>query len=263
MKKTFALLLSLLMLLLCFGTAFAAEQSSVVDLALLLTDDEWQELSRQAQETAEGGCGVYIILLEDYRDYAGSPRDCAEKLFLDSGWGVGAEADGVLLLLSMDDRDYSVVGHGSFGRTVVARINDDAFLDDFADNDWYGGLADYIDECADAIAMGPERYTEPPAVIMPEPMPVSKLDGQSFLYIVLGSCAVSAIICLILLARMKTARRQTAADAYVPEQGVKMRISTDRYTHTTRSVRHAPRNNSSGGGSGGGGGGFSGRSGKF
>lgn len=261
-------LLILLALALCLTTAvWAAEQAHVIDLTLNLTNDQWQELNTRAEEASLGGCGVYIIMLDDYRDYASSPQSCAEKLYVSNNYGVGAEADGILLLLSMDDRDYAIVGHGPLGRSTVNRVDDYAFLDDFGSDDWYGGFSDYIAECTAAMALGVDAeaaiggQSGPQAVVVSGP---PGLDGQTFLYIVLGSAVVSLIVCLVLLSRMKTARKQTAADAYVPDRGVELRVRTDLYTHTTRSVRHVPKNNSSSGGSrGGGGGGFSGRSGKF
>ena len=266
-------LLILLALVLCLSaTVWAAEQTYVVDLSLSLTNDEWLELNRQAEEASLDGCGVYIILLDDYRAYAGDPQGCAEKLYSSNAYGVGADADGILLLLSMDDRDYAIVGHGPLGRAAVEWVDDEAFLDDFRYDDWYGGFEDYIDECAYAVGQAKDYgYSQiggqsgPQAVITPAPVPAgrSPLDGGTFLLILLGSALVSLIVCLILLSRMKTARKQTAADDYVPDRGIQFRIRTDLYTHTTRSVRHVPKNNSSSGGSSGGGGGFSGRSGKF
>lgn len=259
--------LILLALVLCLSTAvWAAEQTHVVDLILCLSNDQWLELNEQAEE-GSGECGVYLIILDDFRDYASSPQSCAETLYRNNGYGVGADADGILLLLSMDDRDYAIVGHGPLGRTAVELVDDNVFLDDFRYDDWYSGFADYIDECSYAIGLAKTYgYTDisgadgPQAVIVPQPMPTGSRLAASFPMILLGSAVVSLIVCLILLAQMKTARKQSGADAYVPDRGVEYRIRTDLYTHTTRSVRHVPKNNSS---SGGGGGGFSGRSGKF
>ena len=61
---------------------------------------------------------------------------------------------------------------------------------------------------------------------------------------------ISAFICLILYRRMKTARKKTEADEYMP--GFTLRVKRDRYTHTTRERTYDPpqkESNSSGGSS--------------
>ena len=82
------LLLSLLLALLCPLAAFAegadGEQSFpyVLDNANLLSDSQRQALEEQAAALSEThACSLYIVTMEDYREYAGDVYTCATQLF--------------------------------------------------------------------------------------------------------------------------------------------------------------------------------------
>lgn len=53
---------------------------------------------------------------------------------------------------------------------------------------------------------------------------------------VFGGCLVSFIIVKAMIASMNTAREATQADNYYTEDDVRVAVSSDRYTHTTRKV---------------------------
>lgn len=66
--------------------------------------------------------------------------------------GEGPNRDGIMLLLSMNDRDWAMFCYGSrseytfnkYGQQELEKV----FLDNFGENDWYGGFEDYIKECS-------------------------------------------------------------------------------------------------------------------
>ena len=90
---------------------------------------------------------------------------------------------------------------------------------------------------------------------------VNSIEPEIWLAVLGGSMAVALIVCLVMKAGMRTARKATHADAYIPRGGVDLRIKQDLFTHTSTHVIHHPKSNSNGGSSGGGG--FRGHSGKF
>ena len=148
MKKRIGLLCTTLLLaILLPATALAASGFEdarlgfVTDEAGLLTNDEWAALEERAEEISQRQrCGVYIILLDDFTRYTydSSVDEAAKSLYTDYALGYGPQKSGVLLLLSMAERDYALIAYG-YGNTAFTDYGKDrladVFLDDFGDDD--------------------------------------------------------------------------------------------------------------------------------
>lgn len=158
MKKFLSSVLAVLLLIVCLSIpAFAdAQLSYVTDDAGILYDSDISALEERAAAVSEQyGCGVYIVTVEDFTDYSDAyyVDDFGEELFSSYDLGLGDGNCGILLILSMAERDYGLVAHGDFANTAFTDYGKDAlaeyFLDDFRNDDWYQGFADYIDGCAE------------------------------------------------------------------------------------------------------------------
>lgn len=258
MKKKISALLTILFLMfaLC-TTALAAEDGIgyVIDTGNLLTYDEWETLENRAQDISQRtNCGVYIVTLDDYTNYgSGEVYDVTTQIFnnADNGFGLGTDRNGILLLVSMADRDWAMFVHGddaeyafdSYGQAML----EDSFLPDFSEDNWYGGFSGYITACDEYLSLAASGE------------PVRKSAVQSVIPVICGSCIIALVICLIQKSKMKSVRRKTEAHNYTTFGGLTLTGSYDRYTHTTESVRSVEKNSSSAESGGGG----SGRSGKF
>ena len=68
-------------------------------------------------------------------------------------FGIGEGRDGILLLQSTWGRDYGLYIRDGYANSMVGKyartLLEDAFLDDFADDDYRGGYEDYLSTCAD------------------------------------------------------------------------------------------------------------------
>ena len=91
------------------------------------------------------GVGVYIVTVEDYRDFhSEGVYKATYTIYHECTMGEGPNRDGIMLLLSMDDRDWAMFCYGSrceyafnsYGQQKLEKV----FLDNFGENDWYGGL---------------------------------------------------------------------------------------------------------------------------
>ena len=283
MRKCNMFLTLLLILALAIPSAvFAAGPETVIDSgteeqeiyiydeAGLFTGEQYQNLQEQAMSISNySQCGVYFVAVNDYTDYSSYSDilSAAEELYLANGFGIGEEQNGILLILSMIDRDYALVAYGDFGNMAFTDYGKDVmsenFLDDFADNHWYSGVLDYLLDCEHMLDMALEGT----------PLDVqiqgTSQDRPLFMAIpmaLLPAAALSLVICFIFKRQMKTARRQTDAFEYVVGNSVDFRVRQDIFTHVTHSRRKI--NTSSGGSKPGGGttvrsSGFSGKSGKF
>lgn len=257
MKKAIMTALAVLLVLLLGTSALAAsgEMLYVFDLAGLLTYDEWEPLEElAAQISGTHGCGVYVVAAEDYTEFGdGSVYDTAAEIFTaeDSGFGLGEGQDGILLLLSMDERDWALYVHGdaaeyAFGDAALAQL-EDSFLPEFGEDDWEAGIDGYLRACDDYLTSAAEGE------------PVGDDPVASVILAVGVSCVIALLVCLVLKGRMRSVRRGAQAVAYVADGGLKLTEQSDLYTHTTKTVRHIEKNTSRSESGGGG----SGRSGKF
>lgn len=265
-KRLFSLILVLVMLLSVGIFAAAAEPAPeqtgaqmeyVIDTADLLSFAEWSELEQRAASVSERyGCGVYIVTVDDYTDYGtGSVYEVTTQLynFEGNGFGGGAGRNGIILLLSMAERDWAMFVTGDTaayafnadGRKMLEKV----FLDNFRDNDWYGGFSDYINACNEYLAKAEAGA------------PVKK---SASLGLPIGLAIIIALaVCLVMKGRMKTVYQKVEADAYTVGN-IKLTRSYDRFTHITETRRTIEKSNdSSGGSSSESGGGGTGRSGKF
>lgn len=239
----------------------AAEQSSlemnyVRDLADILDYEEWEELERWAAEISlDHSCGVYILTLDDYQNYgSGEVYEVATQVYHDqeNEFGIGEGRDGILLLLSMNDRDMAMFVYGDRAEYAFDEYGqetlEDVFLDDLGENDWYGGFSDYLDTCDKYLTKAENGQ------------PVRKSPKSFIILSVVVSFVLAWVICMRFKAKMKTVHQKTTAGTYAVS-GVKLTSSYDRYTHTTETRNKIEKSSDSSKKESGGGG--SGRSGKF
>lgn len=245
-------------------------QSFVYDEANLLSDSEEASLEDAARAVSQTyGCGVYLAAVDNYLDYStASVYEAAKTFYRQNNLGLGESSTGILLFLSMDDRDYWLVAYGDqahaaftdYGKEAMA----EAFLDDFGSNDWYHGFADYIDICGEYLAL--EQAGTPVDVgsdPVAEELSLGEQIAGSLLIAVIPALVIATIFCLIARAKMKSAKIGTEARAYVTRNGVRLTVNEDHYLRTTVTRTPRPKNNNSGGGTSIGSDGFSGSGGKF
>ena len=180
--------------------------------------------------------------------------DGATTLYKKYDLGVGNERKGVLLLLSMRGRDYSLVTYSDYGNYVFDQPTREEmtywFLDDFGNDDWYTGFADYVDACDAFLSEGPDNLKSEIAV----------LTGMIFLIPLI----IAAIAIFILGCKMKSVAKKTQADVYAGD-GLELIRSYDQFTHATeiRKKREEESDSNRGSTHSKSSGGFGGTSGKF
>ena len=266
MKRLISILTVILLLTLFIVPVSAAEEPEhcIYDLAELLTGEEYWALEDYAQEISQAQqCAVYFLTVDDYRDYGdGVIFDVARQIFLVNGLGMGEDQDGVLLILSMADRDYCLLAHG-FGDTALTDYGKDyiseEFLDNFGDNDWYGGCLDYLTYTDELLTMARD------GVIFDRDSWIT--SGHLWIFSLVFAAVLSAVICLIQRGLMKKkVHQQTEAGNYLEGGSVQITRRRDVFSHTTE-VRQKIETDSGSSGSSGGhshsSDGFSGKSGKF
>lgn len=259
MKKLLVSLLLALALVLSLGAAAHAEArlDFVTDEAGLLTSEEKQSLrDRAARISGEYDCGVYLVVVNDYKEYVnGSIADFSETVFHSYDLGYGDSENGVILAMSMKDRDYDIYAHGNFGMAAFTDYGKEqlaeSFLDNFRRNDWAGGFRDYIDTSADMMRRAKEG--NPVDIWIPDSVQQEKpgLDGFKAIISVLVGAITGGSAVGVMKKSMKTAVKQTRAENYVVRGGVQLRQKSDDFINRTVTQQVIRRDNNSAGRPGG------------
>ena len=237
----------------------------VFDISDLLTYEEWEDLETRAADISNRQhCGVYFALVDDFTDYGdGSVYEVTYQLYHGSELGIGANRDGIIVLLSMEERDYAMFVYGEYAEYAFNSYGqkklEETFLTDFEYDDCYGGISHYLNTCDEFLTKADSGEPVREALWV---WVVSYLF--MIIFITAVCCIISGIICYMLLRGMKTVSQKVEANEYIAEGGLQLTERYDQYTHTTETRTKIQKESSSGGStrseSGGGG---SGRSGKF
>lgn len=243
----------------------SAGMQYVFDISDLLTYEEWEDLETQAADISNRQhCGVYFALVDDFTDYGdGSVYEVTYQLYHGSELGIGANQDGIIVLLSMEERDYAMFVYGEYAEYAFNSYGqkklEETFLTDFGYDDWYGGISHYLNTCDEFLTKAESGEPVREALWV-------WVASYLFMIIFITAvcCIISGIICYMLLRGMKTVSQKVEANEYIAEGGLRLTERYDQYTHTTETRTKIQEESSSGGStrseSGGGG---SGRSGKF
>ena len=254
MKRILASLLLVIILLLSLSVCAHAEAriDYVSNYAGILSSDEQKDRrDRAAAVSAQYDFGVYVVVVDDHTQYVnGSIEDFAEEIFHSYGLGVGETEEGMILAMSMKERDYDIYAHGEFGNYAFTDYGKeqlaDSFLDNFRRNDWAGGFRDFIETSADMLQKAKDG--NPVDIWIPDPDPVE--TGPSFdgfkaaislaMGALFGGGAVGGM-----KRSMKTAVKQTQAENYI-RGGVNLRGERDTFVNrTVTRTRIRQENNSS------------------
>lgn len=233
----------------------------VFDISDLLTYEEWEELEARAADISNRQhCGVYFALVDDFTDYGdGSVYEVTYQLYHGSELGFGTDRDGIIVLLSMEERNYAMFVYGEYAEYAFDDFGqeklEEQFLGDFGDNDWYGGISHYLDACDEFLTKADAG----------DPVRLSYWENfwEYLPAVAVLACLPTGLVCIWLMRGMKSVRQKKEANAYLTEGGLHLTQQYDQYTHTTETRTKIQEESSSGGTCSESGGGGSGRSGSF
>lgn len=250
--------MGMILVLLCFavilavpaaafsGTFIMEDNAPLFDAAVAA---ETEQLCAEAAELY--GCGIYTVILDDFTIYDSTAYEAAKDIYRERNFGIGENKNGIMLMLSMSERDYALICYGDIANSAftdaVQEQIEDAFLDDFAEDSWDSGLKDYVASSIHVLAnfdgtIGeafPGYYEDgvyyPPVDLTAQEV----LQGYWWLILML-SCLVAVkgkpLVQRWLERDMHTAHEELDADSYVPAEGVKLTKQTDVFSHEERRI---------------------------
>lgn len=210
--------------------AFAAgDMPRLMDMADLLSDDEESDLSSLLDEISKRQQVDIVVVTVDSMEGA-SAVVYADDYYDYNGYGYGDERDGILLLISMDERDWHISTHGfaitaltDAGQEYISEI----FLNDLSMGDYAAAFTRFAGLCDDFITQARTG----------EPYDTDHLPNEPFepLLSLVTAFAIAFIIALIstgiMKGQLKTVRSQTAADNYTKQDSMKLTKKSDLFLY--------------------------------
>ena len=254
MKKIF---LSILSLVFMVAAPFAlwGVDSLVLDECNLLSKNELNSLSAKSESLARKyDCGVYIGIVPDMDDIDTTYPDAygveayAQYFFERYCGGMGNEGNGILLLLSMEERDYDLAAHGSRGHYTFTDYGkaqlEKSFLGEFRYDNWYEGFSNYLNEL-DRFFIAAEEG---------KPIDVGNREKSHNLpFSLIVGLIVGAIVALItckgMASKLTSVHEASIAFNFLPQDALKVNDGKDTFIRNsvTREARQTSSSSSHGG----------------
>lgn len=250
-KRLFSAVTALLLILCCITPAFAAkteegfvdEYSRVQDFADLLTESEENDLLAQLDEISTRQKMDIIVATTDTLDGA-SVQDYADDLYDQGQFGYGPDKDGLLLLISMEDRDWyiSTCGYGitAFTDAGIQYIGDQ-ITEDLGDGNYAAAFSTFAQQCDAFIT---QARTD-------RPYDNSNLPHDPLSIIWIPICIAAGIALAVLTvgtmkSQLKGVRSQPAANSYLRKDSLNITSRNELFLYRTVSRHERPKNEDSG-----------------
>lgn len=267
MKRVLAVAICLF-LLISTPLSVYASLPRIIDGAHLLTDTEITDLEQRAAELVNKyGMDVVIVTVDSLGSK--SSETFADDYYDDNGYGIGSNYSGVLLLLSMEYRDWAIstCGDAIYAVTDYSVQNLFSQISGYLSKDqYYLAFCAYLDALASLLESyvndrpvdGPPSGYEGPGTYIPgtqEDIIYYEPSRDSLFYISrvgigLAIGLVTALIVLLLMrSQMNTTKSQRGAGSYLLPGTYHVNVQRDIFLYSQlRKVRKS-ENTSTGGGS--------------
>ncbi len=265
-RKLSALLAALLLLPVLLLSASAVNGLGlplICDAADLLTEEEEMALEAQAQALLDTYAMDVVILTVETLD-GRLPQEYADDYFDNAGYGAGEDRSGMLLLLSMEERDLYISTHGD-GIYVLTdygiQVSTDEMVTYLSAGDYYGGFQLWLDVLPtyfDAFQAGSpiDGYADESGDYYhgtQEELVYYEEDvTPSILLSLMVGLPVGGITLLVMRFSMNTKRAQHSAGSYLKDGSYKLTRCQDMFLYSQVTKTPRVQKTDSGGHSGGG-----------
>lgn len=246
---------------------------AVIDKSSLLSFFDADELENTCSQISSNyDCGVYLTIVPDMKDYGYSDIQLFADYWYDlNSWGKGEKRSGIMLILSMAERDFDIFAFG-YGNKVFTDYDkknlQDTFLPYFAESKWYEGFSEFLDGVEEQLVIAEITANAKKSSSkentangeISENLDASSgydidVDFQQsdYSYVLLYGFIISLIIALIFCSynrrKLKPVKLAVTANNYIDSSEVNILHRSDIFSHTTEVRREISdsSSNSSGG----------------
>lgn len=260
MTKRISALFCVLLLCVCAVLPVAAAPARLTDNASLLTEEEHETVAALL-DAVSARCGADIVVVTTDSLDGKTPRDFADDFFDQNGFGTGEERSGVLLMVCMSTRDWYISTSGT-GMTAVTAAGREyiakQFLGDLGGGFYADAFTTFANECDDLFerAAQGDPYDDADADTVTDGSSDDDdddfvFDGTAVAINLLIALVIAFVIALIVTgvmrAKLKTVRRQAAADSYVKAGSLNITESSDLFLYSHLDRRERPKDDDHGG----------------
>lgn len=275
-NKLFSIFMIPVLCLLLVTPVFAQENavsehpSRVVDEADILTDDEETDLLTCIDEISERQEFDVVVVTEESLD-GQSARDYAADYYDYNDYGMGEDKDGILLLVSMEEREWFILttGYGidAFSDADLGRL-EDVFLSELSSGNYQEAFLAFAEECDSHLTYIENRvddgegYQQDYGEDYEEVYVVEEEHFPNVILSLVIGLLLAFIPVSIMSGQLKSVKAQRAAGVYIKSGSEKITLRRDDFLYHTINRVPRPKENHHSGGSRGGGGSFRGSSGR-
>lgn len=218
----------------------------LTDEADLLSDSEETDLLAKLDEMSERQeCDVVVATVNSLEGK--TAMEYADDFYDYNGYGYGEERDGIILLISMEERDWwmSTCGYGITAFTDAGqKYMSDKFVTMLSDGEYADAFTKYADLCDEFLTQAKTG----------EPYDTGNMPKESVDIIWLPiDLAVGLFAAFIVASRkktkLKTVRKKVAAQDYVVDGSFRVTKNSDRFITKSVTTRKIHRDDDSGGSS--------------
>lgn len=237
MKKKITAMIFALILCLCAVTpAFAANSDGFVgecnrlnDAANLLTDSEEAELLAKLDEISLRQQMDVAVATVTNLGNCDTAAECADEVYEFSGFGYGQSKDGLMLLISAEERDWAIstCGYGitAFTDAGIEYIGRQ-MKSDLSDGNYASAFNTYADLCDEFITQARsgspyDKGSLPRESLSIIWLPISVVIGVVLALIIVGS----------MKGKLKSVHSQAAANSYMKKDSLNVTESTDLFLY--------------------------------
>ena len=249
MKKMIESIVLVLALCVCMAVpamaenGFVSEYARVLDMADLLSDGEEEALTTTLDNlSVRRNMDVIVVTTNDLEGK--TVRDYADDVYDTAKFGYGSNRDGVLLLISMADRDWYISTCG-YGITVFTDAGiqyiGDQIKSDLSDENYAAAFDTYAVLCDDFISQAKTGEPYDNSNLPREPLSLIWIPVSIAIGVVLALLVVG-----VMKGQLKSVRSQAAANSYLKPGSLNVTESRDLFLYSQASRTEKPKDNDSG-----------------
>ena len=239
------LIFSLLLALILPVQSYGADKERFVDNAELLSANEAEKLNEYLASLSEKY--QFDIIVATVPSLGGNyVVNVADDFFDYGGFGYGSDRDGILLLLSIGDREWAIStsGYGKYAFTDAGLAYiEDIFRPYLSEGEYARAFTKFADLCKQFLEKANSGTPYDINHLPRKPLSLSWVLGA-----ILGGIAVATLIMMGLKSQLKTVHYKAAASDYIRKGSFRMDRNEDvfLYQRTTRVPK--PKNDNHGSG---------------
>ena len=218
----------------------------LVDDAYLLSDYEYETLLAKLDDISEREqVDIVIVTIDSLEGYTST--EYADDFFDYNGYGMGVGYDGILLLISMEDRDWAISTHG-FGITAFSdagqRYLVDQFIGDLSNGNYSIAFNKFADISENFIIQAKNNKPYDTSNLPKKP-----LSPYLPIYTTIIGAFIAFIITGIMRLQLKSVYSESTASNYLKDNSLKISESKDLFLYANLSKTKIEKSQSSSGSS--------------